>query len=44
MSIIWRLKNGVNNFKKKQIWMDKEFDNVLTDVFQIIKPDVSNTV
>lgn len=36
-------KNAVNNFFKNEIWMDKEFENVLTDNFQIIKPDFSGS-
>lgn len=36
-------KSAVNNFFKNKIWMEKEFENMLTDNFQIIKPDFSGS-
>jgi transposase len=34
---------AVNNFFKNKVWMDKEFENLLSDNFQIIKPDFSDS-
>nr|MDA3906879.1 hypothetical protein [Bacteroidales bacterium] len=34
---------AVINFFENEIWRDKEFENILTDNFQIIIPDFSGS-
>lgn len=36
-------RKAVNDFFKSKIWMEKEFENILSDNFQIIKPDFSGS-
>ena len=36
-------KNAVNNFFENKVWLEKEFENILTDNFQIIKPNFSGS-
>ena len=34
-------RDAIINFFENKVWMDNEFDKILTDNFQIIKPDFS---
>ena len=36
-------KNAFNNFFENKVWLEKEFENILTDNFQIIKPNFSGS-
>src|SRR5690606_14171601 len=36
-------KNAVNSFFENKVWLGGEFENILTDNFQIIKPDFSGS-
>jgi transposase len=36
-------RNNVIQFLDNQIWREKEFDKILSDNFQIIKPDFSGS-